>query len=73
MQVEANHTGNVRRTYKVKSLTPKGADAMMFEMDDGELSVAAYFERKYGTRCAACFDQHAQSGCSTSTSSNCKT
>lgn len=57
MQVQTQHTGNVKRTFKVKLLTPEGADKLTFILrnrndpnQSQEISVAAYFEMQYKRR-----------------------
>jgi hypothetical protein len=51
-QIEVTHMGTKKRLYKVKTLTDKGADALMFEneQEGREMSVAEYFEAQYKMR-----------------------
>ena len=53
-QVEVRQQNMVRRKYKVKGLTELGASQMMFHNDvnDTNLSVAAYYEERYKFKCA---------------------
>ena len=46
--------GRVRRRYKVKGLTDRGADHMVFhnEQADKDMSVASYYASQYNYQCA---------------------
>ena len=52
-QVEVTHLGNKKRKYRVKGLE-QAADRLTFhnEQENRDMSVAEYFEKAYGRRCA---------------------
>ena len=52
VQVLVSHMGARKRAFKVKGLTEEGSNRLHFTVEDSgqELTVAEYFERRYGRR-----------------------